>query len=434
MPNTVENVTSRKISGDRTRSLRALDWLNFFMADVVTGIGPFLAIYLTATRHWDPARVGVVVGTQSVASVVAEAPCGWMVDWFERKTWLVAGAAIVVSIGCLLIVEAPNLPGELAAQVLVGIASAVFPPAIAAISLGIVGHEQLSNRIGRNESFNHAGNVSFALLAGLVGTWAGQQWIFYMSAFVAIGTVCSAIAIRSGDIDNSVARGATARGDGQRSSDIYGLRDLLRQRSIWIFTLSVLLFHFANAAMLPLVGEVLSTGKDGKSSFYMSACIITAQFVMIPVALLTGRLAESWGRKPVFLLGFGILTLRGVLYTLGKSSIYLLAVQSLDGIGAAIFGVLWVIIISDLAKGTGRFNLLQGMIQAALGTGAFLSNLLAGFTVKHFGYSTGFLSLAAIAFAGLVFFGLCMPETRDHASSRGEGDLPPLSLPDLMSS
>jgi MFS family permease len=146
----------------------------------------------------------------------------------------------------------------------------------------------------------------------------------------------------------------------------------------------------------------------------MSACIVAAQFVMIPVALLTGKFADSWGRKPLFIIGLGVLALRGVLYTLGKSAIYLIAVQSLDGVGAAIFGVLWVIIISDLAKGTGRFNLLQGAIQAALGLGAFLSNFLAGFVVKQFGHNAGFLGLAAIALAGLAFFAMFMPETKNE--------------------
>jgi MFS family permease len=165
--------------------------------------------------------------------------------------------------------------------------------------------------------------------------------------------------------------------------------------------------------MLPLVGELLSKGADGKSSFYMSACIIAGQVVMMPVAFLSGRLADTWGRKPLFLIGFGVLTLRGILYTLGKTSLYLLAVQSLDGVGAAIFGVLWVIVISDLARGTGRFNLLQGVIQAALGLGAFLSNFLSGFVVKSFGYNAAFLSLAAIAFTGLLFYALLMPESKE---------------------
>ena len=414
--------TNTSMEQNHRRSLIALDWLNFFMADVNTGIGPFLAIYLTATRHWNPASVGIVVSTQSIASVLAQGPAGWIVDWSRYKKWLVVGAAAVAALGCFSIVTSRGEVNEIFTQILLGVAAAVFPPAIAAISLGIVGRERLSRRIGRNEGFNHAGNVIFALLAGAVGTWIGQEWIFYASAIVASGTMCAAAAIRSSDINNVAARAGNEEKDKDGSARAAGFGELIAEKCLWIFTVSVILFHFANAAMLPLVGELLSKGADGRSSFYMSACIVAAQFVMIPVAFLTGRLADSWGRKPLFLVGFGVLTLRGILYTLGKGSFYLLAVQSLDGVGAAIFGVLWVIIISDLAKGSGRFNLLQGVIQAALGLGAFLSNFISGFVVKSFGYNVAFLGLAAIAFTGMLFFLLLMPETKEYRRSRAWED------------
>ena len=401
------------------RSLKGLDWINFFMADVATGIGPFLAIYLTATRHWDPASVGMVVSAQAVAGVAAQVPAGWLVDNSTKKKWLVICGAMLVAAGCVAIVLARDVASEVAVQIVIGLTAAIFPPAIAAIALGIVGKSKLSRRAGRNEGFNHAGNVVFAVLAGGIGAAFGQQWIFYASALFATGTVISAWIIRDEDIDNEAARAAD-EGDNSNKNDrktprIASLSDLLADRRILIFTASVVLFHFANAAMLPLVGELLSKGKDGASSMYMSACIVAAQLVMIPVAILTGKLADPWGRKPLFLIGFSVLALRGILYTLGKGAVYLIAVQSLDGVGAAIFGVLWVVIISDLAKGTGRFNLLQGAIQAALGVGAFLSNFLAGFVVKSLGHNAGFLGLAGVASVGLVFFALFMPETKEHS-------------------
>jgi MFS family permease len=403
---------------NQVRSLKGLDWVNFFMADVATGIGPFLAIYLTATRHWDPASVGMVVGAQAVAGVVAQVPAGWLVDNSTKKKWLVIFGAMLVAAGCVAIVLAPNVASEVAVQIVIGLTAAIFPPAIAAIALGIVGKPKLSRRAGRNEGFNHTGNVVFAVLAGGIGAAFGQRWIFYASALFATGTVISAWMIRDVDIDNEAARAAdeddSSNANDRKPPRIASLSDLLADRRILIFTASVVLFHFANAAMLPLVGELLSKGKDGASSMYMSACIVAAQLVMIPVAVLTGKLADPWGRKPLFLIGFAVLALRGILYTLGHGAVYLITVQSLDGVGAAIFGVLWVIIISDLAKGTGRFNLLQGAIQAALGVGAFLSNFLAGFVVKSLGHNAGFLGLAGIASIGLVFFALFMPETKDQ--------------------
>jgi MFS family permease len=405
---------------NQQRSLRGLDWVNFFMADVATGIGPFLAIYLTATRHWDPASVGMVVAAQAVAGVAAQVPAGWLVDSSTKKKWLVIFGAMLVAAGCVAIVLARNVASEVGVQIVIGLTAAIFPPAIAAIALGIVGKPKLSRRAGRNEGFNHAGNVVFAVLAGGIGAAFGQQWIFYASALFATGTVISAWMIRDEDIDNVAARAAdeaeSPTENDRKSPRLASLSDLVGDRRILIFTASVVLFHFANAAMLPLVGELLSKGKDGASSMYMSACIVAAQLVMIPVAILTGKLADPWGRKPLFLIGFAVLALRGILYTLGKGAAYLIAVQSMDGVGAAIFGVLWVIIISDLARGTGRFNLLQGAIQAALGLGAFLSNVLAGFVVKSLGHNAGFLGLAGIASIGLVFFALFMPETKGQSN------------------
>ncbi len=399
--------------GGKKRSLRALDWINFFMADVQTGVGPFVAIYLTATRHWNSAQVGFVVSAQSVATLIAQAPAGALVDRSTCKKRIIAIGAIVVAAGGIGIVLAQNTALEILTEVLIGIAAAVFPPAIAAIALGMVGKPALSRRVGRNEGFNHAGNVTFALGAGLIGSYLGQQWIFYTAAMFAIGTVIAALTIRNGDINNEAARAAVEPGDDGPPRQPKKIHDLLKDRRILIFTASVLLFHFANAAMLPLVGEVLSKRNPAESSMYMSACIVVAQFVMIPVALITAKFTDSIGRKPIFLIGFAVLAIRGALYTFGKSAPYLISVQSLDGVGAAIFGVLWVIIIADLAQGTGRSNLLQGAIQAALSAGAFLSNFVAGLVAKNMGQNVAFLGLAGIAVLGFVFFAVFMPETKD---------------------
>ncbi len=164
--------------------------------------------------------------------------------------------------------------------------------------------------------------------------------------------------------------------------------------------------------MLPLVGQQLSEGKASGASLYMSACIIVAQLVMIPVASLAGQFASSWGRRAIFLIAFAVLPIRGVLYTLSDNPYFLVSVQVLDGVAAGIFGVLWVLIVADLTKGTGRFNFVQGAIGTATGIGASLSTLIAGFIVKAAGYDAAFLTLAGIAGVALFVFGLAMPETK----------------------
>ena len=169
---------------------------------------------------------------------------------------------------------------------------------------------------------------------------------------------------------------------------------LLSCRPLMIFAAAVVLFHFANAAMLPLVGQKLALQDKNLGTTLMSACIVAAQIVMVPMAMLVGARADRWGRKPLFLAGFLILPLRGCLYTLSDNQFWLLAVQTLDGVGAGLFGALFPIIVADLMRGTGRYNVAQGAILTAQGIGAALSTTLAGVVVVHAGYSAAFLTLA----------------------------------------
>ncbi|QKQ73158.1 MFS transporter [Nostoc sp. TCL240-02] len=405
----VEQSENRKPS--RT-SLRSLDALNVFLADVRDGVGPYLSVYLKSSQSWEPAQIGLVLSASTIATVLAQTPVGALVDNLRQKRLLIMIAAIAVSIGCIAIVLFPTLPVVVASQVLIGIAAAIFPPAIAAITLGLVGHKRLDRRIGRNETFNHAGNLLAATLAGLIGQFVTAKGIFFLVAAMAIGSSLSALRIRGREIDHELARGAA---DDEEPSapghHLAGLQQLFRDARIRYFAIAVVLFHFANAAMLPLVGQRLAEGKGLDPTVYMSACIIVAQLVMIPASSLTGRLTET-GRKPIFLLAFAVLPIRGILYTLSNNPYFLVSVQILDGVAGGIFGVLSILMIADLTRGTGRFNLTQGMLNTAVGIGAGLSNLLAGVVVQRAGYNAGFLMLAAIAAVALAVFWLCVPETK----------------------
>ncbi len=416
-------------------SLRALDALNVFLADVRDGLGPYLAIYLTM-RHWDPGRIGIAMSAMGIATVAAQTPAGAFIDRTRHKRLAIAAAAAAVGVGAIAMVLRPTFPTILAAQVLMGASSAIFGPAIAAISLGLVGHACLSRRTGRNEAFNHAGNVVAAVLAMIIGDYIAYEGIFYLLAGMCLATIVATRFIRPGEIDHDLARGAAGaeepgadavrvasatvpcRGDRRVGPGprVAGLGELCGDRRILVFSASVVLFHFANAAMLPLAGQKLSHGHDHGAAGYMSACIIAAQLVMVPVALLSSRLAVSWGRRPVFLSGSPSCRSAGFLYTMTTSPYALVGIQLLDGIGAGIFGVVGTLVIADLTRGTGRFNLMQGALATATGIGAAASNLMTGFVVEAGGYDAGFFVLAAIAAAALLFYGLAMPETAGRSA------------------
>ncbi len=399
------------------RSLHALDWLNFFLADVRAGVGPFLAVYLMGSLHWNPADIGIVMSMMGIASLLAETPCGALVDSVKEKRLLIVGASLLIGIGCMGMTFFNSISFMSVAQIFNGVAAAMFPPAIAAITLGIVSQKEFTARIGRNEVFNHAGNVCIAFLAGLVGYVFGQKWIFYLVTIIAVASAISVLLIRGKDIDYLRARAATRE---MKTDGVHpvGVKALFADRHILVFALAVTLFHFGNAAMLPLAGQLLTRTHESLAPINMSACIIAAQMVMIPVAHLSGKFGSSWGRKPVFLIGFVILPIRGLLYTLSANPFFIVGVQLLDGIGAGIFGVLSVVVIADLTRETGRYNLVLGAIATAQSIGTSLSSLVSGYVVNIWGYNAGFVFLAAIAGLAFAIYCLLMPETKKlHESS-----------------
>src|SRR5882762_6887302 len=405
------------------RTLLGLDAVNFLMADVHTGVGPFVAIYLAASLHWDPEDIGVALSAAGIAGLIAHTPVGAFVDVLRYKREALAVGIARLGIGALAIVFFHSFAEVLAAQITMGVVGTFFPPAMAGMTLGIVGRQGLDLRIGRNETFNHAGNVFAAVTAGLLGYWIAQRYIFYSTAVFCAVTIVAIFFIRSKDIDFQRSRGyENGEGATKTTGAVSGFLEVLTNRSLLIFIISVVLFHFANAAMLPLIGEKLSRGHPKGSSLYMAVCIVGAQTVMIPVALAAGRFAHSWGRTAVFLVGFAALPIRGTLYTLTDNPYFLVGVQLMDGIGAAIFGVVSVLVIADLTRGTGRFNFTQGVVATATGLGASLSNGIAGFIVQRAGFHAAFLFLAAVATFALGIFWIFMPETKKTGNS-GNADV-----------
>jgi MFS family permease len=393
-----------------SRAWRALDALNFFLADVRGGLGPYLAIYLLTVRNWNEAEIGIVMSISAIAGILAETPSGAVVDAVRAKRGLVVLAALVVTAGSLLLPYLSTFLTVATSQAVVSALGSIFGPAIAAISLGIVGHAHFARRTGRNEAFNHAGNAFAAIIAGVAAYVCGPSVVFFLIAAMAVASLISVLMLPAAAIDHDRARGlhdGAAEGIEQPS----GLQVLLTCHPLLVFAACAVLFHFANAAMLPLVGQKLALQDRNVGTSLMSACIVAAQIIMVPMAILVGRKANRWGRKPLFLAGFFILPIRGVLYTFSDDPYWLLGVQLLDGVGAGLYGALFPLIVADLMEGTGRFNVALGAVLTAQGIGASLSTTLAGLIVVNAGYSAAFLALAAIAGAGLALFWIAMPET-----------------------
>lgn len=403
------------------RVRRPLDALNFFLADVRDGLGPYLAIYLLVERNWDEASIGVVMSIATAAGIVAQTPAGALVDTIRAKRILMAAAALAVTAASLALPWLSIFPTVAASQGIAHAASAVFGPAIAAVTLGAVGRRAFSKRIGRNESFNHAGNAFAATTAGVSAYIWGPAVVFYLLAAMAMASLVSVLTIPANAIDYDLARGLDDTASGRTGStdrQPSGFEVLVTCRPLLIFAACAVMFHLANAAMLPLVGQKLALQDKNLGTSLMSACIVAAQIVMVPMALLVGAKADRWGRKPLFLAGFLILPIRGVLYTFSDNAYWLVGVQLLDGVGAGIYGAIFPIIVADLMRGTGRFNVAQGAVITAQGVGAALSTTLAGLVATHFGYSAAFLTLAGCAALGLVLFWFAMPETATQRNAQ----------------
>jgi MFS family permease len=403
------------------RSLRALDALNFCNAGIQTGLGPFMSIFYTSVRHWDPGQIGTLIACQSLSGIAVQSLVGHLVDESHHKRVLTAFAGLLVAAGAMGIVLLPGFASQIVVQLVIGLAVTVFPPATAAFALGMSQENELSARVARNESFTHTGNVVFAVAAGAVGTLLALQGIFFAAAVFAAGMAPAVLLIREGAVNYEAARGG--KQDGEASPERRGFRQLVADKRILTFTAAVVIFYLANAATLPLVGEILTQGKHGRqAAWQVAASVVVAEVVMIGVALVAGKLADQWGRKPLFLIGFAVLALRNSLTVVSHNEWYLISLQGLDGIAMGLYGVLLTLVTADLAKGTGRFNFLQGAVQSSMGLGGVLSNSAFGWIAKAAGFNASFWGLAGVAVAGGILYQWKMPETRpERERSREAG-------------
>ena len=390
------------------QSLRGLDWFIFFLADVQTGFGPFIAVYLT-TQKWTQVEIGFVLSIGGIVGLLGQMPGGAIVD-AARSTRLVAGAAVLTICFCALGYAAfPVFPIVVTAATLHAMASCVLGPAIAAVSLGLVGPLRIGERLGRNARFASLGNGVAAAVMGTCGYYLSSRSVFVVTFLLALPTLYALSRIRGRDIDAARAHGAALK---TADYSPVRFRDLIRQRPLLIFAGAVLLLQLANAAMLPLMAGVVTTRSADWAPVLIAFCIVVPQAIVALTSPTVGRKAQQWGRRPFLMLGFAALTIRGVLFATVTDPYLLVAVQLFDGVTAAVFSVMIPLIVADLAFGSGRYSLALGIIGTASGIGASVSTILAGFVADRFGAPTAFVGLACVAALGLAMIATIMPETR----------------------
>jgi MFS family permease len=400
------------------RSLRAFDYLNFLIADVQTGFGPFIAVYLTANK-WTQIEIGFALTLGTITAMLSQIPAGALVDAIHKKRAAAAFGILSITLSALLLALFPHKLPVYLAEVLHGFASCVISPAVAAISLRLVGHAALGERLGRNARFASIGNGLAAAVMGAAGSYVSDSAVFWLTAALGVPAL---IALHFVQPSESGLRARVAR-----PLEWHGIRDLLADRRLLVFFGAALLFHLSNAGMLPLAGGEATKQAGAVANLIIAACIVAPQVVVALLSPWVGRAAQERGRRYVLLVGWSSLPIRGLLLALLPSPYMLIAIQTLSGISAAVFGVMLPLLAADLTRGTGRLNLCMGVIGLAVFLGASLSTTLAGWMADTVGESAAFLALALAGAAGTALIWLAMPETRGEPAlaaaipARGRG-------------
>lgn len=390
----------------RRAAERGLDGLNLFVANIQTGFGPFIAIYLT-TQGWTQTAIGIALSVGTVTAMASQLPAGALVDAMRRKSRVAGFSLLCFAASALLFAVLPLPLFVYLAEVLHGFSSSTLGPAVVAMSRAVVGKVGLGIRLGRNARYASIGNGVGAALMGACGYYVSPRAVFFLTAGLALPALAALIPLSGpGDRRPQTQRREPGRG---RWAEI---GRVLADRRLVIFALCAMLFTLSDAAMLPLVGSALTKSAGSESSLLIAACIVLPQVIVALLSPRMGLLAEMRGRRPVLLLGFCMLPLRGLSFALVTDPALVVLVQALDGVAAASFGVMMPLVVSDVAGRTAHFNLALGFVGFSIGVGGTFSTTIAGWIGDHFGDPAAFAGLALVGLAATLLVLLAMPETR----------------------
>ena len=394
------------------RSLRGLDWLNFFVANVQTGFGPFIAVYLTENR-WTTAEIGFALTIGTICSLVSQMPAGAVVDAIKDKRWAVWFGVAAVSGTALLYALSTTKVSVYSAEVLHGVASSVIGPAIAAVSLALVGRAAFSERAGRNARFSSIGNGIAAGVMGAAGSFVSASSVFWLTAILGVPALLALRMIGPG----TAIRPAVATAEAvEEPTGLAGLKELVLDWRLLVFGGCVVLFFVSNAAMLPLAATQVTKRHPELADALIALTIVVPQLIVAVMSPWVGRSSDRWGRRPIMLLGWIMLPVQGMLYAVAPMPYAVVVCQIMSGVSAAVFGVTMTLVAADLTQRNGRFNLTLGALGVAIAIGASISTSLAGIAADTFGDKAAFLGLALAGAAGTLLLWLAMPETSDAPS------------------
>lgn len=386
-----------------------LDWLNLFVANIQTGFGPFISVYLT-TQGWTQTAIGFALSLGTITSMASQLPAGALVDAIRSKSRVAVFSIVVFTVSALLLAVEPIPLFVYLAEVLHGFSSCTLGPAIVAMSLAVAGGTALGMRLGRNARYASIGNGVGAALMGACGYYVSERSVFILTALLTLPALIALVPLSGvGDVPPPL----TSSGETTQRTEKIGA--VLANRRLLVFALCVMLFTLANAALLPFAAGALTKRAGGEANLLIAACIVLPQIIVAIISPSLGRLAATRGRRWVLLLGFCMLPLRGVLFALLTNPAFVVMNQAFDGIAAASFGIMVPLVTSDIAGRSGHFNLSLGFIGLAMGVGAMISTTLAGWIGDHFGDQAAFLALASVGLAATLLVWRAMPETRSPA-------------------
>jgi predicted MFS family arabinose efflux permease len=390
-----------------------LDALNFFLADVRGGLGAFVSVFLVTEGGWTPAEIGAVLTVSGLIGISLHTPLGAFIDATHAKRGLLVASVVLLAVCAIAIERMPTGPVVLVADIIMAVLGGVFAPTVAALTLGLVAAPLFAAWLARNAVFDRIGNIFITALVGLIGWWLSQRTTFYLVPLFALFSAWAALAIPAAAIDHERARGFRSDQVVHHPEPWWLL--LAHHKPLIVFAAAVAIFHLANASMLPLAGQKLALAHPGYETVLLAGCILVAQLVTIPIAVLVGTKADAWGRKPLMIVACLVLVLRGLMFGWFDSAPILVAAQVLDGISAGILDVLIPLVLADIVGRTGRYSLSRGVVGTVQGVGGSLSNVAAGAIVVWAGYGAAFAVLALVAGLAACMVLFALPETASDA-------------------